>query len=117
LLIGSGLPFQIVPEDERIVVLSVATANQLLGRLATHELDVVLSDSPVDPSLKIGFNPFRRHIRLFLGTIHDESSDKTVISQPPHAETLAADIIASYEMAGAGRFAPNGSAERLPLWS
>jgi len=30
-----------------------AASDQLLGRLATHELDVVLSDSPVDPSLKI----------------------------------------------------------------
>src|SRR5262249_15270729 len=27
--------------------------DQLLGRLATHELDVVLSDSPVDPTLKV----------------------------------------------------------------
>jgi LysR family transcriptional activator of nhaA len=30
-----------------------ATSDLLLGRLATHELDVVLSDSPVDPALKI----------------------------------------------------------------
>jgi len=30
-----------------------ASSDQLLGRLATHELDVVLSDSPVDPTLKI----------------------------------------------------------------
>jgi LysR family transcriptional activator of nhaA len=30
-----------------------ASPDQLLGRLATHELDVVLSDSPVDPTLKI----------------------------------------------------------------
>ncbi len=30
-----------------------ATSDLLLGRLATHELDVVLSDSPVDPSVKI----------------------------------------------------------------
>jgi LysR family transcriptional activator of nhaA len=30
-----------------------ASSDQLLGRLATHELDVVLSDSPVDPSLRV----------------------------------------------------------------
>ncbi len=30
-----------------------ASADQLLGRLASTELDVVLSDSPVDPTLKI----------------------------------------------------------------
>jgi LysR family transcriptional activator of nhaA len=30
-----------------------ASSDQLLARLATHELDVVLSDSPVDPSLKV----------------------------------------------------------------
>ena len=30
-----------------------ASPDQLLGRLATHELDVVLSDSPLDPTLKI----------------------------------------------------------------
>lgn len=30
-----------------------ASSDQLIGRLATHELDVVLSDSPVDPALKI----------------------------------------------------------------
>jgi LysR family transcriptional activator of nhaA len=30
-----------------------ASSDQLLGRLATHELDVVLSDSPVDPTLRI----------------------------------------------------------------
>jgi LysR family transcriptional activator of nhaA len=30
-----------------------ASADQLLARLATHELDVVLSDSPVDPNLKV----------------------------------------------------------------
>ncbi len=30
-----------------------ASADQLLGRLASNELDVVLSDSPVDPTLKI----------------------------------------------------------------
>lgn len=30
-----------------------ASSDQLLGRLVTHELDVVLSDSPVDPTLKI----------------------------------------------------------------
>jgi LysR family transcriptional activator of nhaA len=35
------------------IVCREATADQLLARLATHELDVVLSDSPLDPSLKI----------------------------------------------------------------
>jgi LysR family transcriptional regulator, transcriptional activator of nhaA len=35
------------------IVCREATSDQLLGRLATHELDVVLSDSPVDPTLKI----------------------------------------------------------------
>jgi LysR family transcriptional activator of nhaA len=30
-----------------------ASSDQLLARLATHELDVVLSDSPMDPSVKI----------------------------------------------------------------
>ena len=30
-----------------------ASSDQLLAKLATHELDVVLSDSPVDPALKI----------------------------------------------------------------
>jgi LysR family transcriptional activator of nhaA len=35
------------------IICREATSDQLLGRLATHELDVVLSDSPVDPSLKI----------------------------------------------------------------
>lgn len=35
------------------IVCHEATSDQLLGRLATNELDVVLSDSPVDPSLKI----------------------------------------------------------------
>lgn len=30
-----------------------ASADQLLARLAMHELDVVLSDSPVDPTIKI----------------------------------------------------------------
>ncbi len=35
------------------IVCREATADQLLARLATHELDVVLSDSPVDPTLKI----------------------------------------------------------------
>jgi LysR family transcriptional activator of nhaA len=30
-----------------------ATADQLVARLGTHELDVVLSDSPLDPNLKI----------------------------------------------------------------
>lgn len=35
------------------IVCREASSDQLLGRLATNELDVVLSDSPVDPSLKI----------------------------------------------------------------
>ncbi len=35
------------------IVCREASSDQLLGRLATHELDVVLSDSPVDPNLKI----------------------------------------------------------------
>ena len=35
------------------IVCREASADQLLGRLGTHELDVVLSDSPVDPTLKI----------------------------------------------------------------
>ena len=35
------------------IVCREASSDQLLGRLATHELDVVLSDSPVDPSVKI----------------------------------------------------------------
>jgi LysR family transcriptional activator of nhaA len=35
------------------IVCREATSDQLLGRLAIHELDVVFSDSPVDPSLKI----------------------------------------------------------------
>ena len=35
------------------IVCREASPDQLLGRLATHELDVVLSDSPVDPTLKI----------------------------------------------------------------
>jgi len=35
------------------IVCREATSDQLLGRLATHELDVVLSDSPIDPSVKI----------------------------------------------------------------
>lgn len=35
------------------IVCREATSDVLLGRLATHELDVVLSDSPVDPSVKI----------------------------------------------------------------
>lgn len=35
------------------IVCREATSDQLLGRLAIHELDVVLSDAPVDPSLKI----------------------------------------------------------------
>jgi len=40
--------------QERVrIVCREATSDLLLGRLATHELDVVLSDSPVDPSVKI----------------------------------------------------------------
>ena len=35
------------------IVCREATSAQLLARLATHELDVVLSDAPVDPSLNI----------------------------------------------------------------
>jgi LysR family transcriptional regulator, transcriptional activator of nhaA len=35
------------------IVCREASSDQLLARLATHELDVVLSDSPVDPTLKI----------------------------------------------------------------
>jgi len=35
------------------IVCREASSDQLLGRLATNELDVVLSDSPVDPNLKI----------------------------------------------------------------
>ena len=35
------------------IVCREATSDQLLGRLATHELDVVLSDSPMDPTLNI----------------------------------------------------------------
>jgi LysR family transcriptional regulator, transcriptional activator of nhaA len=35
------------------IVCREASADQLIAKLATHELDVVLSDSPVDPSLKI----------------------------------------------------------------
>lgn len=35
------------------IVCREATSSQLLARLATHELDVVLSDSPVDPNLSI----------------------------------------------------------------
>ena len=35
------------------IVCREATSDVLLGPLATHELDVVLSDSPVDPSVKI----------------------------------------------------------------
>ena len=35
------------------IVCREAASDQLLGRLATHELDVVLSDSPLDPTLKI----------------------------------------------------------------
>src|SRR5689334_13722118 len=40
--------------DETVrIVCREASPDQLLGRLATHELDVVLSDSPADPTLKI----------------------------------------------------------------
>ena len=35
------------------IVCREASPDQLLARLATHELDVVLSDSPADPTLKI----------------------------------------------------------------
>ncbi len=35
------------------IVCREANSTELLARLATHELDVVLSDSPVDPSLNI----------------------------------------------------------------
>jgi LysR family transcriptional activator of nhaA len=35
------------------IVCREAAADQLIAKLATHELDVVLSDSPVDPNLKI----------------------------------------------------------------
>jgi LysR family transcriptional regulator, transcriptional activator of nhaA len=35
------------------IVCREASADQLLGRLATHELDVVISDSPMDPTLRI----------------------------------------------------------------
>ncbi|HVZ17055.1 MAG TPA: transcriptional activator NhaR [Terriglobales bacterium] len=35
------------------IVCREASSDQLLARLATHELDVVLSDSPADPTLKI----------------------------------------------------------------
>lgn len=35
------------------IVCREANSDQLLARLATNEMDVVLSDSPVDPSLKI----------------------------------------------------------------
>jgi LysR family transcriptional regulator, transcriptional activator of nhaA len=41
-----------LPQPVRIACRE-ASADQLLARLATHELDVVLSDSPVDPALKI----------------------------------------------------------------
>lgn len=41
-----------LPQPVRLVCRE-ASPDQLLGRLATHELDVVLSDSPVDPTLKI----------------------------------------------------------------
>ena len=42
-----------IREQVRIVCRE-ATSDQLLARLATHELDVVFSDSPVDPTLNIG---------------------------------------------------------------
>src|SRR4051812_25151916 len=45
-------PAMSLPEPVRLVCRE-ATSDQLLGRLATHELDVVLSDSPLDPTLKI----------------------------------------------------------------
>lgn len=45
-------PAMDIPEPVRIVCRE-ATSDHLLGRLATNELDVVLSDSPVDPALKI----------------------------------------------------------------
>jgi LysR family transcriptional activator of nhaA len=41
-----------IPESVHIVCREAA-ADQLIAKLATHELDVVLSDSPVGPSLKI----------------------------------------------------------------
>lgn len=41
-----------IPEPVRIVCRE-ASSDQLLARLATHELDVLLSDAPVDPTLKI----------------------------------------------------------------
>lgn len=41
-----------ISEPVRIVCRE-ASSDQLLARLATHELDVVLSDSPIDPTLKI----------------------------------------------------------------
>lgn len=45
-------PAMKLPDPVRIVCRE-ASADQLLGRLATHELDVVLSDAPVDPTLRI----------------------------------------------------------------
>jgi LysR family transcriptional activator of nhaA len=45
-------PAMHLPEPVRIVCRE-ASSDQLLARLATHELDVVLSDSPVDPAVKI----------------------------------------------------------------
>ena len=41
-----------LPESVRIVCRE-ATSTNLLARLATHEVDVVLSDAPVDPNLSI----------------------------------------------------------------
>jgi len=41
-----------LPQPVRLVCRE-ASPDQLLARLATHELDVVLSDSPLDPTLKI----------------------------------------------------------------
>lgn len=49
LLIEPALPLR---ENVRVVCRE-ATSDNLLARLATHELDLVLSDSPVDPSLSI----------------------------------------------------------------
>jgi LysR family transcriptional activator of nhaA len=45
-------PAMDIAEPVRIVCREV-TSDQLLARLATHALDVVRSDSPVDPALKI----------------------------------------------------------------
>lgn len=45
-------PAMRMPEQVRVVCRE-ASADQLIAKLATHELDVVLSDSPVDPTLKV----------------------------------------------------------------